>query len=60
MVDGTTGARSWDLPAPVTVTDIYLAALLDAVLALRDATERLAAQLEPQQPAPRRRTTTKE
>lgn len=52
--------RRRDLPAPVTITDIYLAALLDAVLALRDATERLAAQLEPQQPAPRRRTTTKE
>ncbi len=60
MTSTRTVAERPALPDPVTVTDLYLAALLDEVLALRDATERLTAQLEPQQPAPRRRTTTKE
>ena len=50
--------RRLGLPAPVTVTDEYLAALLVELLALRAAVERLSAAPAPHpKPAAKRRTT---
>ena len=51
--------RRRGLPAPVTVTDEYLAALLVETTALRAAIERLAERLAPAEtkPATQRRAT---
>jgi len=50
MVDGTTGARRWDLPAPVTVTDIYILALIERLDAIEAALERMIAAAQPAEP----------
>ncbi|MEI2617456.1 MAG: hypothetical protein V9F06_07470 [Thermomicrobiales bacterium] len=52
--------RRLGLPAPVTVTDDYLAALLAETVALRAAIDGLAERLAPETKPARKRPTTKE
>ena len=60
MTDAREVTRRLGLPAPVTVTDDYLAALLAETVALRAAIERLAERLAPETKPARKRPTTKE
>lgn len=57
MDDARTVTRRLGLPAPVTVTDEYLAVLLVEMMALRAAVERLAASDPAPKPTAKRRTT---